>query len=477
MKKRFFIANILIFLLITSTISVSASVNSDGNVTQKRTVNKTTTKQILTNKEIKDTPEDREIIDQGSLNENISWVFYSTTNSNNTKRYYLQLDGTGEIPYHGSYPWDSYVDEHSWQVTCKISSGITAIPDDFLSFYYGEFQIPTSVISIGTPKISPYDEEILIRTSKESYAIQYALSQKGFYVILEETGEGCPSSTLFETLNFQLVQPKNKKATVKIETMDDSEYYLGDSLYNQIAIKNNYTGKWVYHNIHSSVDGKTITKFKYAKNKQKVYYKSRYFYKINGKNYYGSWSKTKSIVYHDPTLNKITVYKGKKKKAAVLYSGISNTKIKWKTSNKKIATVSKKGVVKGIKYGKCKLVAKYKGKTYKTTITVAHMKPSYTAKILGRTNTNKTSFTIQIKNKGKKPLTVLTTGKYYDGEDAAFDRKLTRTTKVKIKPGKSKKITFKVKGLPTWYISNDYKAKVVVKCMYDNKKYNLKAKN
>ena len=49
---------------------------------------------------------------------------------------------------------------------------------------------------------------------------------------------------------------------------------------------------------------------------------------------------------------------------------ISSSKIKWSRSNKKVASVSKKGVVTGKKAGKIKITATYKGKKYTAVITV-----------------------------------------------------------------------------------------------------------
>lgn len=45
-------------------------------------------------------------------------------------------------------------------------------------------------------------------------------------------------------------------------------------------------------------------------------------------------------------------------------------KIKWSSSNKKVANVSKKGVVKAFKKGKVTITAKYKGKKYRCKITI-----------------------------------------------------------------------------------------------------------
>lgn len=49
---------------------------------------------------------------------------------------------------------------------------------------------------------------------------------------------------------------------------------------------------------------------------------------------------------------------------------ISATKVKWKSSKPSVATVTKKGKVKGRYAGTAKITAKYKGKTYKFTVRV-----------------------------------------------------------------------------------------------------------
>ena len=49
-------------------------------------------------------------------------------------------------------------------------------------------------------------------------------------------------------------------------------------------------------------------------------------------------------------------------------------KVKWRSTNKKIARVSSKGVVKGVKEGKCKIIAKVGKKQLKCTVTVKKAK-------------------------------------------------------------------------------------------------------
>ena len=84
------------------------------------------------------------------------------------------------------------------------------------------------------------------------------------------------------------------------------------------------------------------------------------------------------------TQKKVTITQGKKKTLKVKTSPKSlKKKVKWSTSNKKVAKVSKKGVVKGIKAGKATIKAKVKSgkKTYtaKCKVTVkAKKKPTST---------------------------------------------------------------------------------------------------
>ena len=74
-------------------------------------------------------------------------------------------------------------------------------------------------------------------------------------------------------------------------------------------------------------------------------------------------SKTKTPKYPSSiTLDHKTVllYKGKSAtlKATISPAKVKYPKVKWSSSNKKIVTVSKKGVIKGVKYGKATITAK-----------------------------------------------------------------------------------------------------------------------
>ena len=72
--------------------------------------------------------------------------------------------------------------------------------------------------------------------------------------------------------------------------------------------------------------------------------------------------------------SKATVYVGKTVKLKIKNKG--NKKVKWKSKNRKIATVTKKGLVKGKKKGKTSIIAKVGKKTFKCKITVKRNKKS-----------------------------------------------------------------------------------------------------
>lgn len=90
--------------------------------------------------------------------------------------------------------------------------------------------------------------------------------------------------------------------------------------------------------------------------------------------YCPNMSKTKS--------KKVTLYKSKvslekKQKYTLTLKGVKNGKVKWSSSNKKVAAV-KKGVVSAKKAGKCVVTAKYAKKKYKCMISVVKSKEDAT---------------------------------------------------------------------------------------------------
>ncbi|NLW79178.1 MAG: Ig domain-containing protein [Ruminococcaceae bacterium] len=86
-------------------------------------------------------------------------------------------------------------------------------------------------------------------------------------------------------------------------------------------------------------------------------------------------------------------------KATVSPANAANKKITWRSSDKKVATVSSKGVVKALKNGKATITATAGGKTAKCTITVsanAAQKAVRAVTLSKRKATLKTSKTLRL---------------------------------------------------------------------------------
>ena len=69
---------------------------------------------------------------------------------------------------------------------------------------------------------------------------------------------------------------------------------------------------------------------------------------------------------------KITLFVGKTYKQKIIVKGktVKAKKVKWKSKNKKVATINKKGIIKARKVGSAKMTAKYKKKTFKFKVVV-----------------------------------------------------------------------------------------------------------
>lgn len=171
--------------------------------------------------------------------------------------------------------------------------------------------------------------------------------------------------------------------------------------------------------------------------------------------------------------SKYTTYRGGKFTNKIMYATGS---VKWSSTNKKIATVSKKGVVTPKSIGTCYIKAKSGGKTYKCKVKVTYLDPNFYSELTSY-NTRSNCFKVRIKNKGKKTITVYSKDAYSQDDDyKSFDRKLKLTkgnSKVTIKPGKSKTVSFKVKGRTTWPDVEDHT--VFYKFKYDGKTYRARA--
>ena len=167
------------------------------------------------------------------------------------------------------------------------------------------------------------------------------------------------------------------------------------------------------------------------------------------------------------------------------YRGISSSnkivgatgKVKWTSSNKKIATVSSKGSIKGKKFGTCYVYAKYKGTKYKCKVIVKRYKPKYKNELIDY-DTRDNAFYIEVKNTGRKTINIYSTNAIaIDVDYKSYDRKLKLSggkTYIKIAPGKTKEIRFKVIGSVTWWDPEDFKVRYTLKC--DGKSYTAYAR-
>ena len=157
--------------------------------------------------------------------------------------------------------------------------------------------------------------------------------------------------------------------------------------------------------------------------------------------------------------------------------------IKAKSSNKNIILVCADDNYIEIfgmeKPGKCKIyvTVKYKGETCNFTIDVtvkSNLKSVLTA--IGGLDyyyTRDNYFIMKVKNRSKKSITIYSDGAYaLNYNYKSFDRRVRLSggkSKIVIKPGKSKRIKWKVIGSVTWYNAKDFE-------IYSKWKYSGKTK-
>lgn len=239
--------------------------------------------------------------------------------------------------------------------------------------------------------------------------------------------------------------PESKKITVKWKKQ--SVQTTGYQIEYRCSGKNS-TAKVV--NIKSSA---TIQKVLSNLVDNKDYYiKIRTYKKVYDTMYYSAWSSQKKIYVGKVQLSvkSDTMYRGQTKQLTLKYIP-SGAKPTWKSSNKKIATVSSSGKITAKSLGKVTISATYKGKVYKATINVTYLRPDMAA-LLYEYNTHDNYFVLTIKNNSKKTVTVLGgTSKVVDCDYKEFDRNVRLQKSVTIRPGESKKIKFSVQGTVTWY--------------------------
>ena len=187
------------------------------------------------------------------------------------------------------------------------------------------------------------------------------------------------------------------------------------------------------------------------KNGKRYYVRVRCYKTTNRGNVYSKWSGVSSTVVNKASLNKTSVNTYRGGQVVLKMNNIApNAKVKWASANKKIATVSAKGIVVGKKLGKTYVYCTYNGQKYKCLISVLHQSQAYYATLTGY-NTRDNYFTIRFKNNTKKNFTIQKgTTLVTECDYKVFDRHVKLSNSYNVKPGKTIVLKFYVQGNLTW---------------------------
>ena len=135
----------------------------------------------------------------------------------------------------------------------------------------------------------------------------------------------------------------------------------------------------------------------------------------------------------------VKLYRGKSIKN-YLYD--ADKKVTWSSTNKKVATVSKHGLIKAKSFGKCTVKATTEGYVFKCKVKVIPRKPDFDAKITAVTDKYSHPLVkVRIKNYSNRVLLVYPNATYRDYTTNKYAMKLS-TDAVKIKAKKSKTLKF-----------------------------------
>lgn len=157
-------------------------------------------------------------------------------------------------------------------------------------------------------------------------------------------------------------------------------------------------------------------------------------------------------------------------KAELLYA---DGNIKWSSSNPKVATVSRKGIIKAKSIGECTITARYKKVNYTAKVVVKRQFPKYEAKIT-QYNTRDNYFVVSFANSSNKPLTVYSSGARVEDKDyRSYDRYLyLSNSSITIPAKKTVSVKFYVSGGITWYQYRDFT--LIYRMSFDGGNYDAK---
>ncbi len=187
------------------------------------------------------------------------------------------------------------------------------------------------------------------------------------------------------------------------------------------------------------------------------------------------------VTCEKPKLSKSTLTLHRPNSATLKVTG-TTMKVKWKSSNKDVATVNSKGKVTAKKAGKVTITATVGGKELKCKVTVKGMKPNMKIAVPYETDYSLWYCPLYIKNNGSSAVRVYSQGSYHIGSYSSFNRNLRMVNYDKaynentveymdyidIQPGQEAYLLFEVQGTSTYY-SN--RSKIQYQFQYDGSNY------
>ncbi|MDO4870149.1 MAG: Ig-like domain-containing protein [Bacillota bacterium] len=186
--------------------------------------------------------------------------------------------------------------------------------------------------------------------------------------------------------------------------------------------------------------------------------------------------KTINVKNGPPELSDSFLYlhRGDKYQLSILYN---SSKVKWTTSKKKVAKVSKKGLVTAVNPGKCTITAKVAGKKLKCKVEVYRYTPDFAAKVVGYDNVDKT-ISVLFVNNGETYMKVNSAkaklkAKPDGGKTVTRYLKLESGKTAMVGSGEAVTVNFKIKkGSFNW---DPQDPEVTYYFKYDGKTYQAKA--
>jgi len=203
-----------------------------------------------------------------------------------------------------------------------------------------------------SPSISFYDDNGFIAGAQNANGFSYDFTsdevmKKGDFYVVDSS---IPVETCYDDSYEKEIAFPEGKGKIVVDLFAVGEYC-------------DYKGSIYFDDVELVVDEKVVATMDYEKGDF-----GKCTYRINSKGRYFPKVVSFSGKALDVSKTKLTVKKGKK--ATVKATAMPSSKVTFSSSNKKVATVTSKGVVKGIKKGKATITVKGNGKKIKVKVTV-----------------------------------------------------------------------------------------------------------